>query len=94
MLNEPHVVVDGSATPSTVLTLSHWPGSASPEAFRADLSASMAFKALHELEAGRFELPSEVITNNHYDEDGLVSVFALVHPQEALAMEAMLLDIA
>ncbi len=94
LLNEPHVVVDGSATPSTVLTLSHWPGSASPEAFRADLSASMAFKALHELEAGRFELPSEVITNNHYDEDGLVSVFALVHPQEALAMEAMLLDIA
>lgn len=94
LLSEPHVVVDGSATPDTVLTLSHWPGSATPEAYRADLSASMAFKALHALRAGRLELPAEIITNNHYDEDGLVSVFALVHQDEALALEGSLLDIA
>ena len=39
----PHVVVDGSAQPGTVLTLSHWPGSATPERYRADLSAEIAF---------------------------------------------------
>ena len=39
----PHVVVDGSGQPGTVLVLSHWPGMPTPDALRADLSAEIAF---------------------------------------------------
>ena len=42
----PHVVVDGSAQPGTVLVLSHWPGMPTPDALRADLSAEIAFNYL------------------------------------------------
>src|SRR5262245_17179276 len=74
----PNVVVDGSATDSTVLTLSHWPGSPTPEELLDDLSAQIAFRAL--------ERPGlldgiEAVSNNHYDQDGLVSAFTLLEPE-------------
>ena len=44
---EPNVVVDGTATGRTTLTLSHWPGSPPvPADVQADLSAQMAFRYL------------------------------------------------
>ena len=42
----PNVIVDGSATAGTVLTLSHWPGSPTPVEARDDLSAQIALHAL------------------------------------------------
>jgi hypothetical protein len=87
----PHVVVDGAAQPGTVLTLSHWPGSPTPDAVRADLSAEIAFAYLD-----RPELHADAawVTNNHCDQDGLVSVFALVEPDAARARRDRLVDIA
>ncbi len=41
-----NVIVDGSATDGTVLTLSHWPNSVVPSGLEADLSAEMAFRYL------------------------------------------------
>ena len=35
----PNVIVDGSATDDTVLTLSHWPRSGTPPPYKADTSA-------------------------------------------------------
>lgn len=87
----PNVVVDGSPTPSTRLTLSHWPGSPTPTALLDDLSAQIAFRALDEWSplAGL-----DVVSNNHFDQDGLASAFALVHPDEALARRAQVIDVA
>jgi len=48
LADTPNVVVDGSPTASTVLTLSHWPGSPTPEHLLDDLSAQIAFRALAE----------------------------------------------
>lgn len=86
----PHVVVDGAAQEGTVLTLSHWPGSATPAAYRADLSAEMAFKFIEDPE----DLTCSLATNNHFDEDGLVSLFALTCPQAALELKDSLIDVA
>jgi hypothetical protein len=88
---DPNVVVDGSATEGTVLTLSHWPQSAVPPGLEADLSAEMAFAYL-----GRGDLhgPAAVVSNNHFHQDGLVSVFALVQPDAALARRGLLVDLA
>ena len=87
----PNVVVDGSANEATVLTLSHWPGSSTPPGLVGDLSAEMAFAYLdspcdHE--------PAVVVTNNHFDQDGLVSVFALTEPELAMTHRELLIDVA
>jgi hypothetical protein len=87
----PNAVVDGSPTPSTVLTLSHWPGSPTPMELLDDLSAQIAFRALRE--PARFD-GIDAVSNNHFDQDGLVSAFALVHPAAAMARRAQLIDVA
>lgn len=88
----PNVVVDGAPNPNTVLSLTHWPGFPAPDGLAADLSAQMVFRYLDE-GAGRHH-PARVVTNNHFDQDGLVSVFALVDPETALAQRAFLEDVA
>jgi hypothetical protein len=87
----PNVVVDGSATEGTVLVLSHWPQSVVPAGLEADLSAEMAFTYLRR---GDLHEPAAVVSNNHFDQDGLVSVFALVQPDAALARWPFLVDLA
>jgi hypothetical protein len=87
----PNVIVDGSANDHTTLTLSHWPRSGTPVEYRDDLSAQIVFRFL---ERPRGHEPAQVVSNNHYDEDGLVSVFALVDPNEALARRELLVDVA
>lgn len=87
----PNVVVDGSPTDGTLLCLSHWPGIASPARFAADLSAEMAFSYL---EAFDHHPGAEAVSNNHFDQDGLVGVFALASPADALARRALLVEVA
>ena len=78
----PNVVVDGAAGPETRLVLSHWPGSATPDVVREDLSAQIALAALDHPEL--FD-GLAAVSNNHFDQDGLMSVYALVDPEGALA---------
>lgn len=87
----PHVVVDGSAQDGTTLTLSHWPGSATPDDLRADLSAEIVFRYL---DAPSHHVDVEWVSNNHFDQDGLVGVFALTQPDDAYARRDRLVDIA
>jgi hypothetical protein len=91
LFGAPSVVVDGSPAPGTVLCLSHWPGIASPPEFFADLSAEMAFAYLD-----AFDRHGEaaVVSNNHFDQDGLVGLFALVAPTEALPRRELLIEVA
>jgi len=91
LTNTPHVVVDGSAQAGTVLTLSHWPGAATPDVLRRDLSAEIAFAYLDHPE---LRVDAEFVTNNHFDQDGMVSVFALTQPEAALARRDRLIDVA
>lgn len=88
---QPNVIVDGSPTAGTVLTVTHWPGYPPPEVWAADTSAQMAFRLLDhpDLHAG-----AELVSNNHFDQDGLVSVVALVQPDAALARRPFLEDVA
>jgi hypothetical protein len=87
----PNIVVDGAAAASTRLTLSHWPGSPTPPEVRADLSAQIAF---HALEHPQWFDGIDVVSNNHFDQDGLASVYALVDPQAALARRELVIDVA
>lgn len=87
----PSVVVDGSPAEGTVLCLSHWPGMDSPAEFAADLSAEMAFSYLAAFDR---HTDAGAVSNNHFDQDGLVGVFALSAPEDALARRDLLVEVA
>lgn len=90
---EPNVIVDGTPTANTCLTLSHWPGSPTvPLDLQADLSAQMAFRYLDRVESLHGD--AAIVSNNHFDQDGLVSIFALTQPDEAMARRSLLEDLA
>lgn len=87
----PNIVVDGSGTDSTVLTLSHWPGSSVPDALAADLSAEIVVNYLDHPE---LHVAVDAVSNNHFDEDGLMGVTALVDAELADAHRELLVDVA
>jgi hypothetical protein len=91
----PNIVVDGAAQEDTVLTLSHWPGSGSPPEFRADTSTEIVLNYLATAEAKKQYAPKvRAVSNNHFDEDGLCSIWAMLHPKKALAWRDQLIDVA
>lgn len=88
----PNVVVDGAPNTGTVLTVSHWPGLPTPPGCAADTSAQMVFRYLDrgaDLHDG-----VEVVTNNHFDQDGLAGVYALVCPDDAVRRRTLLEGLA
>jgi hypothetical protein len=77
----PHIVVDGAPKKGCVLVLSHWPGSLTPRVLMRDLSAEIVFAYL---ERRRYwAIDARAVTNDHFDEDGLASVFAITEPVRA-----------
>jgi len=88
---QPNVVVDGYPTDGTVLTLSHWRGSGSPPELPGDLSTEIAFSYLDRPD---LHVTADAATNNHFDEDGLCGIFALLEPDVARAHRALLIDVA
>ena len=108
--DRPHVLVDGATRPGSLLTLSHWPQSPTPAGFgprsfgpdrlrlpsrlrgRRDAGAGRSSAGVRSAlaAAGR----AEAVTNDHFDEDGLVSVFAMTDPRLALSNEELLVEIA
>lgn len=95
----PHVMVDGAARRTSVVTLSHWPQSPTPPVLARDLSVEIAVEYVR-LATGRASLSrrdrpailtllaagrqAEAVTNDHFDEDGVMSVLALVDPEFSL----------
>lgn len=84
---QPTIVVD-SVGNGAALTLAHWRGAATPEFLRDDTSAGSVLRALRHPNAPG--LASAAVTANHFDVDGFVGVWALLHPALALAHEALL----
>lgn len=85
----PHIVVDGAPLPATALTLSHWPNNQSPPRLRRDTSTATVFAFLDD--PVPYPEPG-FVTNNHFDEDGLFSAFALCDPDTALRHRERLID--
>jgi hypothetical protein len=86
------VSVDGDAPGR--LNISHWPGNRTPARFRHILSTGgcLALAAAED----RAELLEgiDTVTNNHWDTDGLCSVFACIDPEQALHHAPRLIDAA
>jgi hypothetical protein len=89
----PNLIVDGKSHEASVLTLSHWPGSGTPPKYKDDLSAQIVFRYLDDPDV-RLLSTVDVVSNNHFDEDGLVSMYALINPELAMEDREVLIDIA
>ena len=87
----PNVIVDGARTENTVLTLSHWPKSGTPAELKGDTSTAIVFNYL---DSPQFQVKADVVSNNHFDEDGLVGIFAMLEPTMAEHHRDMLVDVA
>ncbi len=90
----PNVIVDGLANAATVLSLSHWPRSATPESLKADTSAEIVFKYLRSPDAGALRGDVEAVSNNHFDVDGLMGIWAMLNPDDALEHAELIVAIA
>ncbi|KQV90448.1 DUF6687 family protein [Rhizobacter sp. Root1221] len=89
--DRPCVVVDGAPRPGSLITLSHWPGSGTPAPLMDDLSTQIAF---HYLDQPAFHVVADAVTSDHFDEDGLASLFVVTQPREALARRGLVCDFA
>ena len=89
--SSPNIIVDGTAGKGTILTLSHWPKSGTPQDLKRDTSAEIVFAYR---DSPSFHVQDDIVSNNHYDEDGLVGIFALVDPSTAEKHRVLLMDVA
>jgi hypothetical protein len=87
----PNVIVDGARNIETILTLSHWPKSGSPAELKGDTSTAIVFNYL---DRPQFHVEADAVSNNHFDEDGLVGIFAMLEPAMAGRHRDLLIDVA
>ncbi len=90
----PNVIVDGLANAATVLALSHWPRSATPQELKADTSAEIVFNYLRSPAAEALRGDAMAVSNNHFDIDGLMGLWAMLNPEEALEHVELVVAIA
>ena len=88
---QPTILVD-SVGVGAALTLAHWRGAATPATLRDDSSAGSALRALHHPDTPGLE--TAAVTANHFDVDGFVGVWSLLHPALALRHETLLRMVA
>ena len=93
---DPAATIGCDGLPPAHLCLSHWPGNTTPEDLRRDLSTeiALAFARLPEAERNARFGKLEFVTNDHFDTDGLLAIFACLRPGLALAREELLIAAA
>jgi hypothetical protein len=88
----PKLSVDGTVPNS--IHFSHWQGNQTPREVKADTSTEIALNvagspARRELTAG-----IELVVNNHFDTDGVLSVWAMLNPERAQGLRQQLIAAA
>ena len=90
----PNIMTDSGRAASTVLELSHWPGNKTPLKFKADTSTEIVLKFLGSSEFEDYLSTVEWVSSDHYDVDGLLSVWVLTQGRRVLDDFDKLKDIA
>jgi hypothetical protein len=80
-------IVSGAA-----LQLSHWHANTTPAEFKADTSTEIALRFIDSPQAEAWH--DAVVINNHFDTDGLLSVWTLLEPDAARERRALLVAAA
>ncbi|CDM87993.1 DUF6687 family protein [Xenorhabdus bovienii] len=89
--NVPNIAADAIHNISTQLTLSHWPANRTPARYKANLSTESVLRFVPDMS----EYPDvRHVTTDHFDLDGLASVYALIAPEHAQSHGQLLVDLA
>ncbi|HEX8846310.1 MAG TPA: DUF6687 family protein [Pyrinomonadaceae bacterium] len=84
--------VDG--TVSNSIHFSHWEGNQTPATVKADTSTEIALNLAASPERERLTEGIELVTNNHFDTDGVLSVWTVLVGERALPLREKLIAAA
>lgn len=73
------IIVDGNEC-GKGLQLSHWPGNSTPVHLRADLSVEIVLRFAADPHRSSLADGRQIVTNDHYDTDGVLAAWAALHP--------------
>jgi len=89
-----HVMVNGLPRSNSRLCLSNWPGAPTPRAFAADTCAETVLRFLRSHERLQRLDGVQAATSARFDAGGLLALWALLHPDEAVEQESKLVAAA
>ena len=90
--NVPKLSVDGIVPNS--IHFSHWEGNETPADVKADTSTEIALNLVASPDRGKLTRDIELVTNNHFDTDGVLSVWTVVNGERALEFRDRLISAA
>jgi hypothetical protein len=88
----PKLSVDGTVANS--IHFSHWQGNLTSLAVKADTSTEIALNVVGSPERLELTQGIELVTNNHFDTDGVLSVWTMLNGERALALRDKLIAAA
>jgi hypothetical protein len=90
--NVPKLSVDG--TVDNAIHFSHWNGNATPESVKADTSTEIVLNVVGAPNRQELTRNIDLVTNNHFDTDGILSVWAMLTGERALSLRSKLIAAA
>ena len=88
----PKLSVDG--TVSNSVHFSHWQGNETPAQLKADTSTAIALNLVAAPNRNELTRGIELVTNNHFDTDGVLSVWTVLTGERALDLREQLIPAA
>ncbi|HEY3037207.1 MAG TPA: DUF6687 family protein [Pyrinomonadaceae bacterium] len=88
----PKLSVDG--TVSNSVHFSHWEGNETPAQLKADTSTEIALNLVGAPNRDKLTRGIELVTNNHFDTDGVLSVWTVLTGERALELREKLIPAA
>ena len=90
--NVPKLSVDGTVDNS--IHFSHWQGNHTPTELKADTSTEIALNLAVSPNRSQLTNGIELVTNNHFDTDGVLSVWTVLNGERALPYRDLLIAAA
>ncbi len=90
--DRPAISCDG-LVPGASLDLTHWQGNRTPPEYKADTSTEIALNFAASPESSD-RWADAVVVNNHFDTDGLLSIWVLLDPERAMTCRDLLVAAA
>jgi hypothetical protein len=92
LANVPKLSVDGTVDDS--IHFSHWQGNTTPAEVKADTSTEIALNLVASSNRAALTNGIDLVTNNHFDTDGVLSVWTVLNGERALAYRDLLVSAA
>src|SRR5436190_17781654 len=90
--NTPKLSVDG--TVDNAIHFSHWKGNQTPRSVKADTSTEVALNVVAAPNRDELTKGIDLVTNNHFDTDGVLSVWTMLNGERAQRLRDKLIAAA